>query len=154
MLAKTRRYAGITSGHLLVGPVAVAGAMPGDAIEIRILSVVPRLPYGTRAHAGPRRAFPMKCRKEFSKTVMLDLKRNVGVFDAGIEVPLGPFMGVMGLLPPSEEGPNRRSGPPGKFGGNLDCKELVAGTRCFYPCITRADCSSPATRTRRKATAK
>ena len=75
----------------------------------------------------------MKCPKEFSKTVMLDLKRNVGVFDPGIEVPLGPFMGVMGLLPPSEEGPNRRSGPPGTFGGNLDCKELVAGTSLFLP---------------------
>jgi acetamidase/formamidase len=42
-------------------------------------------------------------------------------------------MGVMGLQPPDEDGPNRRSGPPGVFGGNLDCKELVAGTSLFLP---------------------
>jgi acetamidase/formamidase len=64
---------------------------------------------------------------------MLDTKRNVGVYDANIEVPLGPFMGVMGVQPSAEEGPNRRSGPPGTFGGNLDCKELVAGTSLFLP---------------------
>ena len=126
-------YAGITSGHLLVGPIAVAGAMPGDAIEIRILSVVPRIPYGTVATRPGRGGIPDEVPKEYSKTVMLDPKRNVGVFDKGIEVPLGPFMGVMGLLPPSEEGPNRRSGPPGSFGGNLDCRELVAGTSLFLP---------------------
>jgi acetamidase/formamidase len=126
-------YAGITSGHLLVGPIAVAGAMPGDAIEIRILSVAPRISYGTVATRPGRGGIPEEVPKEYSKTVTLDLKRNVGVFDAGIEVPLGPFMGVMGLLPPSEEGPNRRSGPPGTFGGNLDCKDLVAGTSLFLP---------------------
>jgi acetamidase/formamidase len=63
----------------------------------------------------------------------MDFKRNVGLFEPGIEVPLGPFMGVMGTLPPDSDGPNRRSGPPGMFGGNLDCKELVAGTTLYLP---------------------
>jgi acetamidase/formamidase len=48
-------------------------------------------------------------------------------------VPLAPFMGVMGTLPPTQEGPNRRSGPPGLFGGNLDCKELVTGATLYLP---------------------
>jgi acetamidase/formamidase len=126
-------YAGITSGHMLIGPIAVEGAMPGDAIEIRIISVTPRIPYGTVSTRPGRGGIPDEVPKEFSKTVRLDAKRNVGVFDQGIEVPLKPFMGVMGLLPATEEGPNRRSGPPGTFGGNLDCKDLIAGTSLFLP---------------------
>ncbi|MET0661046.1 MAG: acetamidase/formamidase family protein [Steroidobacteraceae bacterium] len=126
-------YAGITSGHMLVGPIAVEGAMPGDAIEVQILSVTPRIPYGTVSTRPGRGGIPDEVPKEYSRTVMLDAKRNVGIFDTGIEVPLKPFMGVMGLLPPSEEGPNRRSGPPGVVGGNLACKDLVAGTSLYLP---------------------
>ncbi len=126
-------YAGITTGHMLVGPIAVEGATPGDAIEVQIISVTPRIPYGTVSTRPGRGGIPDEVPKEYSRMVMLDAKRNVGVFDQGIEVPLKPFMGVMGLLPPSEEGPNRRSGPPGVFGGNLDCKDLVAGTSLFLP---------------------
>lgn len=133
VIKETTLYAGITSGHLLIGPIAVAGAMPGDAIEVRIVSVTPRISYGTVSTRPGRGGIPDEVPKEYSKLVRLDAQRGVGVFDAGIEVPLGPFMGVMGLLPPSEEGPNRRSGPPGRFGGNLDCKELVAGTSLFLP---------------------
>jgi acetamidase/formamidase len=72
-------------------------------------------------------------KEPFSQIVRLDLARKMGIFQPGIEVPLGPFMGVMGVLPADEEGPNRKSGPPGTFGGNLDCKELVAGTSLFLP---------------------
>lgn len=126
-------YAGIKTGHMLVGPIAVQGAVPGDAIEIQIISVTPRISYGTVSTRPGRGGIPDEVPKEFTRVITLDAKRNVGVFDQGIEVPLKPFMGVMGLLPPGEEGPNRRSGPPGVFGGNLDCKELVAGTSLFLP---------------------
>jgi acetamidase/formamidase len=129
----TTRYAGIQNGHLLLGPVAVEGAMPGDSIEIRIMSVVPRLPYGTVGMRPGSGGIPDAVPAPFMRVVGIDLARNVGVFEPGIEVPLGPFMGVMGMMPPAEEGTNRRSGPPGVFGGNLDCKELVAGTSLFLP---------------------
>jgi len=133
VLAETPRYAGITNGHLLVGPVAIQGAEPGDSIEVRILSVVPRIPYGTVGTMPGRGGIPDKVPRPFTKVVHLDLERNVGVFEPGVEIPLGPFMGVMGTLPPSEEGPNRRSGPPGRFGGNLDCKELTTGSTLYLP---------------------
>lgn len=133
VLKETTQYAGITSGHLLVGPIAVEGAMPGDAIEIRILSVQPRIPYGTVSTRPGRGGIPDEVPEPYSHLVNLDLKRNAGIYEPGIEVPLKPFMGVMGLQPPDEEGPNRRSGPPGTFGGNLDCKELVAGTSLYLP---------------------
>lgn len=133
VIKEATHYAGITTGHLLVGPIAVEGAMPGDALEVRIISVTPRIPYGTVSTRPGRGGIPDDVKEPFSQIVRLDLARNVGVFEPGIEVPLGPFMGVMGVLPADAEGPNRRSGPPGTFGGNLDCKELVAGTSLFLP---------------------
>lgn len=133
VLKETKRYAGIENGHLLVGPVAIDGAMPGDVLEVRILSVVPRIPYGTVSQRPGAGGIPDSVPELFTKVVPLDLRKNVGRFDDGIEVPLGPFMGVMATLPPAQDGSNRRSGPPGIFGGNLDCKELVAGTTLFLP---------------------
>lgn len=133
VLAETPRQAGITNGHLLVGPVAIEGAEPGDSIEVRILSVVPRIPYGTVGTMPGRGGIPDKVPRPFTKVVHMDLERNVGLFEPGVEVPLGPFMGVMGTLPPTEDGPNRRSGPPGRFGGNLDCKELTSGSTLYLP---------------------
>ena len=133
VLAETPRQADIKNGHILVGPIAVDGAMPGDMLEIRILSVVPRISYGVVSIRPGAGGIPNELPGSFYKPVSLDLKRNVGVFEKGIEVPLGPFMGVMGLQPNDAEGANRRSGPPGMFGGNLDCKELVAGTTLYLP---------------------
>jgi acetamidase/formamidase len=71
--------------------------------------------------------------RAWTKVVMLDLKRNAGIYEEGVEIPLGPFMGVMATCPADSEGPFRKSGPPGNFGGNLDCKELVAGTTLYLP---------------------
>jgi acetamidase/formamidase len=133
VLKETERYAGIQNGHLIVGPIAIAGAMPGDSVEVRIHSVVPRLPYGGVSMRPGAGGIPDAVPKAFTKIVKLDLERNVGLFEPGIEVPLAPFQGVMGMLPPLTEGTNRRSGPPGLFGGNLDCKELVDGTTLFLP---------------------
>lgn len=133
VLAETKRYADIKAGHILVGPIAIDGAMPGDMLEIRILSVAPRISYGVVSMRPGAGGIPNEVPGPFYKPVPLDLKRNVGVFDKGIEVPLGPFMGVMGLQPTDAEGPNRKSGPPGMFGGNLDCKELVTGATLYLP---------------------
>jgi acetamidase/formamidase len=121
------------SGHMLIGPVYVEDAEPGDALEIRILDVTPRIPYGTVGANPGGGALPDLVPRPFTKVVILDLKRNAGVYDENTEVPLGPFNGVMATCPADSEGPNRRSGPPGAFGGNLDCKELVAGVSLFLP---------------------
>jgi acetamidase/formamidase len=122
-----------TGGHLLVGPIYIEGAAPGDSLEIRILEVTPRIPYGTVGATPGRGALPDLVPRPWTKVVPLDLARNAGIFDANVEVPLAPFNGVMGTCPPDNEGPNRRSGPPGMFGGNLDCKELVAGSTLYLP---------------------
>ncbi len=133
VLAETPRAEGIPTGHLLVGPIAIEGAQPGDTLEVRVLSVVPRLPYGTVGGSPGRGGLPDLVPRPFTHVVKLDLGRNAGVFAPGIEVPLAPFMGVMGTCPPDSEGPARRSGPPGLFGGNLDCKELTTGSTLWLP---------------------
>jgi acetamidase/formamidase len=133
VLAETKRYADIKTGHVLVGPIIIEDAMPGDMLEIRILSVVPRIGYGVVSMRPGAGGIPDEVPAPYFKPVVFDLKRNVGVFDKGIEVPLGPFMGVMGVQPPDSDGPNRKSGPPGLFGGNLDCKELVTGSTLYLP---------------------
>jgi acetamidase/formamidase len=109
------------------------GAEPGDSLEIRILEVTPRIPYGATSGSPGGGTLPDLVPRPFTKVTMLDLKRKTGVFDAKVEVPLGPFMGVMATCPPDSEGPFRSSGPPGVFGGNLDCKELVAGSTLYLP---------------------
>lgn len=120
-------------GHLLVGPIYIEDAAPGDSLEIRILDVTPRIPYGTVSAMPGRGGIPDLVPRPWTRVVHLDLKRNAGVFDKRTEVALGPFMGVMGTCPSDAEGPQRKSGPPGNFGGNLDCKELVTGTTLFLP---------------------
>jgi acetamidase/formamidase len=133
VVKETPRQAGIQSGHLIVGPIAIEGAMPGDTLEVRIKSVVPRIPYGTVGGRPGRGGIPDDVKEPFSFVVSFDAKRTIGQFSPDIAVPLAPFQGVMGTLPAASEGPNRRSGPPGLFGGNLDCKELVDGTTLFLP---------------------
>lgn len=120
-------------GHMINGPIYIEGAEEGDTLEVRILSVTPRIPYGTVGARPGSGGLPDLVPRPYMKVVPLDLKRNAGVFDETVEVPLGPFMGVMGTCPPDTEGPLRRSGPPGRFGGNLDCKELTAGSTLYLP---------------------
>jgi acetamidase/formamidase len=84
--------------------------------------------------AGPGRSLrQLDGPKPLAHVTILDLKRNVGIFENGVEVPLAPFMGVMATQPPQEDGPNPSSTPPGHSGGNLDCRWLVAGTTLYLP---------------------
>jgi acetamidase/formamidase len=133
VLKETPRAPGIPSGHLLVGPIFVEGAEPGDTLEVRILHVIPRIPYGMTSGAPGRGGLADVVPRPFAKVIHLDLERNAAIFDHNVEIPLGPFMGVMATCPPESEGPYPKSSPPGAFGGNLDCKELVAGSTLYLP---------------------
>jgi acetamidase/formamidase len=120
-------------GHFIIGPIYVEDAEPGDSLEVRILDVTPRLPYGANSASPAGGALPGVMPRPFSKVYMLDLKRNAAVYDKDVEIPLGPFNGVNGTCPPDSEGPNRKSTQPGAFGGNLDSKDLVAGSTLYLP---------------------
>jgi acetamidase/formamidase len=126
-------------GHVLTGPVYVEGADSGDVLEIRIKSVELDVSYACNSF-GPRSGFlpedfPGVSR---SRIVPLDRARMIGRFSdsAGIEIPLRPFFGSMGVAPPPARG-RIHSAPPGDHAGNLDNKELVAGTILYVPVYTR-----------------
>jgi acetamidase/formamidase len=123
-------------GHILTGPIFVEGAEPGDTLEVRIQSVKLALPYAYNGF-GPGRGFlPEDFPYARTKLVPLDERRMVGRFADGIEIPLRPFFGSMGVAPP--EGSGRiSSAPPWVHAGNLDNKELVAGTTLFIPVHVR-----------------
>jgi len=121
-------------GHILTGPVFVEGAEPGDVLEVRILQVDLKLPYGYNGCSGFLRE---NCeRGATTKLIRLDADRMVGHFAPGVEIPLAPFFGSMGVAPPPDSG-RISSNPPGIHAGNLDNKELVAGTTLFIPVHAR-----------------
>ncbi len=117
--------------HILTGPIYVEDTMPGDVLEVRILSVRPAVPYATNTFAG-RGLLPDEFPHSKTRLFELDLERGVAAFGEGIEIPLRAFFGSMGVAPPPEVG-RLSSVPPWKHAGNLDNKELVAGTKLFIP---------------------
>ncbi len=122
-------------GHVLTGPVYVEGAEPGDVLEVRLLQIDLAIPFACNSFSSRSgfipEDFPNTTR---SKIIPLDTRRMVGHFDEtrGIEIPLRPFFGSIGVAPPIEKG-RINSAPPGMHAGNLDNKELVAGTILYIP---------------------
>ena len=119
-------------GHILTGPVAVEGAKPGDVLEVRIEDVQLRQDWGytfIRPLAG---TLPEDFDDFTLRHIRLDRDRLIGQMPWGGELPLAPFFGVMGTAPPKSWG-RLTSLVPRAFGGNIDNKELVAGTTLFLP---------------------
>jgi acetamidase/formamidase len=121
-------------GHILTGPVHVEGAEPGDVLEVKVLSIDLPLDYGYNGCAG---FVPANCDRSLPARVMtLDRKAMTSEFKPGIVVPLKPFFGSMGVAPAPELG-RVSSNPPGKHAGNLDNRELIAGSTLFIPIFVR-----------------
>jgi acetamidase/formamidase len=118
-------------GHLLTGPIAIEGAEPGDVIELRIREIRMDVPYAYNS-AGRNGFLADVFPQGRTKIIPLDRERKIGHFAPGIDLPLKPFFGSMGLAPPESAG-RVNSAPPGIHAGNLDNKELVAGTTLFIP---------------------
>ncbi|MFQ5690641.1 MAG: acetamidase/formamidase family protein [Gemmatimonadota bacterium] len=116
-------------GHILTGPIYVEGAEPGDALEVRVLSIDLAIPYGYNGCSGFLREL---CGERRMRILPLNRVRMVSEFAPGIEIPLHPFFGSMGVAPPPEAG-RISSNPPWIHAGNLDNRELVAGTSLFIP---------------------
>jgi acetamidase/formamidase len=110
-----RGDAEVDTGHALAGPIAVRGARAGQTLAVTIDEVRPgSWGFTPSADGGVR----------------WELEGDVGR-GAGREVGLAPFLGVIGMPPP---GPGIHSTrPPRRWGGNIDCKELVSGSTLYLP---------------------
>ena len=142
------------SVHVITGPIYIDGAEPGDMLEVRILDLTTRVPYGVN-NTGPTSgvfggsypgARPDDAPLDIPPTQHLirtaTVKgREFALFSPDIHVPLAPFMGIMAVAPadPVVGQPGttvaevQSSRPPGPFGGNMDVKDLTAGTTLYLP---------------------
>lgn len=119
-------------GHILTGPVYVEGAEPGDTLEVRIQRIDLALPYASNSF-GPGRGFlPEDYPYAKTRIIPLDKATMTARFSDKIRIPLHPFFGSMGVAPPASVG-RISSAPPWIHAGNLDNKELVAGTTLYIP---------------------
>jgi acetamidase/formamidase len=114
--------------HVLTGPIAVEGAEPGDMLEVRIVDLEFRVPYGVNNSNKGTGVLPDLHAKPYPKVIRFDLQRRVALFAPGIEVPLSPFMGIMAVMPPEALANTR---PPGIYGGNMDFNRLTVGARLY-----------------------
>ena len=117
-------------GHICTGPVAVRGAQPGQVLEVRIRDIKLHYDWGynfVRPLAG---ALPDDFDENYLMYIALDEDRMIGQLPWGTELELRPFFGVMGVAPPPAWGMVSTL-PPRRNGGNLDNKELLAGSTLY-----------------------
>jgi acetamidase/formamidase len=121
-------------GHILTGPVYVEGAEPGDILEVKILSIDLAIDYGYNGCSG---FLPDNCERDAPvKILTFDRQKMTAAFEPGIVIPLRPFFGSMGVAPAPAAG-RVSSVPPGRHAGNLDNRELVAGSTLYIPIFVR-----------------
>ena len=118
--------------HVLTGPVFIEGAEPGDMLEVRVIDVKFRVPYGVNFTNKGVGVLPELLTEPVFRIIRLDTERKVALLSPEIEVPLAPFMGIMAVAPPPDV-KTVSSRPPGAFGGNLDLKQLTAGSTLYLP---------------------
>jgi acetamidase/formamidase len=118
-------------GHILTGPVAIDGAEPGDVLEIRIQKIDIDVAWACNSFGAGRGFLPNDFPYSHSRLILLDRTKMIGHFAPGIDIPLHPFFGSMGIATAS--GGKYDSAPPWMHGGNMDNKELVAGTTIYLP---------------------
>ena len=119
-------------GHILTGPVAIKGAMPGDVLEVRIVDVALRQDWGYNIIRPLAGTLPYDFETARTVTIPLDRKAMTAELSWGLSLPLAPFFGVMAVAPPPNWG-RVSTIQPRVFGGNLDNKELIAGTSLYLP---------------------
>lgn len=120
------------AGHILTGPVAVAGAIPGDVLEVKILAVELRQDWGFNMIRPIAGTLPDDFTEERLMIIPIDRAAMTCALPFGVTLPLSPFFGVMGVAPPPSWG-RITSIIPRAHGGNIDNKELGAGATLYLP---------------------
>lgn len=122
-------------GHCLTGPIAVAGAQPGDMLAVTFVSLNPDSWGFTNAgRKEDELTRPLNVDGGVPQWLLweMDAERGIAVNDLGQKVRLGPFLGVVGL-PPAAYGEVATTPPRADGGGNIDCRELTAGSTLYLP---------------------
>ena len=123
-------------GHIITGPVAVAGAEPGDMMEVKI----EHIEFGTDGGFCGVRPLAGTIPEDFPERVLthipIDRAKGTCKLSYGVELPLAPFFGVMGVAPPPNYG-TISTVQPREHGGNLDNKEIGAGSTLFLPVLAK-----------------
>ena len=118
--------------HPLTGPIWIEGAERGDLLEVRIQGFEFLHPYGVGGFVPNSGTLPEEFPYVGIKLVRFDPKSGFADFAPGIRLKLAPFFGSIGVAPDPFVG-RISSGPPGSHAGNLDNKELVAGSTLYLP---------------------
>jgi acetamidase/formamidase len=118
--------------HILTGPVAVRGAQPGDTLEVRIKAIELTVDWGWSVIRPLRGTLPEDFPGFESYITPIDRRAMTAKLAWGPTLPLQPFFGILATAPRPEYG-RISSVEPREFGGNVDCKEYVAGTSVFLP---------------------
>ena len=143
------------SGHVITGPIYIDGAELGDTLEVQILDIETRVPWGINNTSATGGVFSTGYPGVRPDDTLLDIPsgtrhlirtgevdgREVALFAPDVHVPLAPFMGILAVAPadPAVGQPGvtvpgvQGSRPPGPFGGNLDVKDLKVGTTLYLP---------------------
>lgn len=122
-------------GHILTGPVGVAGAAPGDMLEVRIEHIELGNDWGYCGFRPLAGTLPEDFPARYLSHIPVDRTRRVCTLPWGTELALAPFFGVMGVAPPPAYG-TISTIQPREHGGNLDNKELTEGTTLYLPVWT------------------
>jgi acetamidase/formamidase len=121
------------AGHVLTGPIEIKGAMPGDVLEVRILEIDLALDWGFNRQRPYTGTLPDDFTALWLRIIPINRQTKTAEVARGVVVPVDkPFFGTMGVAPDATLG-RISSGPPGIHTGNLDNKDLIAGTTLFMP---------------------
>jgi acetamidase/formamidase len=119
--------------HILTGPIAVNGAQPGDVLEVRILAIDLAVDYGYNRQRPYTGALPEEFPGFFQRFIKINRNAKTAEIAPGVVIPLErPFFGTMGVAPLPAMG-RISSGPPGIHTGNIDNKDVAAGSTLFMP---------------------
>jgi acetamidase/formamidase len=118
--------------HILTGPVAVRSAEPGDTLEVRIKTIELTVDWGWNLIRPLRGTLPEDYPEYRCRIIAIDRAAMAAQLPWGARIPLSPFFGIMAVAPPANYG-LCSSVEPREFGGNMDNKELLAGTSVYFP---------------------
>ena len=133
-----QRDPAVDGPHVVTGPIAVSGALPGDLLKITVIETLPRVPYGVVSNRHNKGALPGEYPVDGEiVSVFAGVDGDTGTMPRvlggqhSVRFPLRPFLGIMGVAVKGDERPH--SVPPGPFGGNIDINLLTVGSTLYLP---------------------